>query len=51
MIREMAAQEVKIQQAKKAEERKRIIEERAGEFRDPTGLNEGKLYKNQLISF
>jgi hypothetical protein len=43
LIRTLAAEELKKEQARKAEERKRILIERTGQPKDVDGLNEAEL--------
>ena len=51
LLRKKAAEELKREQERKAEERRKIIRERTGQPRNSEGANEGKLliFTNQLF--
>ena len=48
LLRKKAAEELKREQERKAEERRKIIRERTGQPRNIEDANEGKFFKNQI---
>lgn len=46
MLRKKAAEELKKEQERKAEERRRTIDQRCGQKKDLEGVNEGKNLRN-----